>query len=57
MGFSRVALAVIGMVLGCAAAATAQQQEPPRDEAAAAQTEPVDMTPIDPDALKRYRVR
>jgi hypothetical protein len=51
MMLSRIAVAVVVLALGWTAAALAQQKEPPKEEASAAQTEPVDMTPIDPDAL------
>ena len=51
MGFLRIAVTVVVLALGCTAEASAQQKEPPKEEASAAQTEPVDVTPIDPDAL------
>lgn len=53
MGLSRIAVSVIVLTLGYTAAASAQEKEPPKDEFSAPQTEPepVDMTPIDPDAL------
>ena len=51
MGFPRIALLVMVLALGCTAAASAQQKEAQKDDVAAPQSDTVDATPINPDAL------
>jgi hypothetical protein len=51
MGISRIAVTVMMLALGCTVTAAAQQKEPSREEDSAPQTEAVDTSPIDPDAL------